>query len=134
MGDCRTIDPVTEAPRVLIIEDERIERSCLGRILQKEGFTVETAETCAAAVARCRDTAFDAITLDLLLPDGNGNQVLSEIRSIEQNRTTPVIVISMVEELEEALPGIQEFLRKPVRREELLAALERAGVSTRVHI
>jgi PAS domain S-box-containing protein len=133
-GGCRTSEPVMAAPRILIIEDERIERSCLGRILQKEGFTVETAETCAEAVARCRHTAFDAITLDLLLPDGNGNQLLNEIRSIEQNRTTPVIVISMVEELEEALTGIQEFLRKPVRREELLAALERAGVSTRVHI
>jgi len=83
-------------PQVLVIEDERIERTLLRRMLQKEGFAVETAGTCAEAVAKCHDRAFDAITLDLLLLDADGKQVLEEIRAIEQNRTTPVIVISMV--------------------------------------
>jgi len=116
-------------PQVLVIEDERIERTLLRRMLQKEGFAVETAGTCAEAVAKCHDRVFDAITLDLLLPDANGKQMLEEIRAIEQNRTTPVIVISMVEELDAAtIPGVQEILKKPVSRNDLVAALEREGV------
>jgi CheY-like chemotaxis protein len=119
----------TMAPQVLIIEDERIERTLLIRMLQNEGFAVEMAGTCAEAVAKCRDQSFDAITLDMLLPDGDGKQLLEEIRAIEQNRTTPVIVVSMVEELDGAtLPGVQEVLKKPVSRDDLMAALERAGV------
>jgi PAS domain S-box-containing protein len=122
----------TTSPEVLIIEDERIERTLLTRMLQKEGIAVETAGTYAEALTKCHDQSFDLITLDLLLPDGDGGQLLEEIRAMTQNRTTPVIVISMVEEMDAAtLPGIQERLIKPIRREELLAALARAGVPTR---
>ena len=122
-------------PQVLIIEDERIERTLLKRMLEQENFAVETAATCAEAVAKCHHRSFDAITLDLLLPDGDGKQVLEEIRASEPNRTTPVIVISIVEEIEQvAIPGIQEVLRKPVRRENLIAALERAGLPRLVEV
>jgi PAS domain S-box-containing protein len=127
--------PAAPSPQVLIVEDERIERTLLRSMLQKEGFGVETARTFAEAVAKCHDQSFDAITLDWLLPDGDGKQVLEEIRSIGQNRTTPVIVISMIEEMEAAaLPGIQEVLRKPVSREDLVAAMERAGMPVKVKV
>lgn len=117
------------SPQILIIEDERIERTLLTRMLQKDGFAIETAGTRAEALVKCRDQSFDAITLDLLLPDGDGKQLLEEIRSLEQNRRTPVIVISMVEEMDAlAIPGVQEILKKPVSRDELFAALERVGV------
>jgi CheY-like chemotaxis protein len=73
--------------------------------------------------------------LRIALPDGNGKQVLEEIRTSEQNRSTPVIVISMVEEMGRAtLPGIQEVLTKPVSRKDLIAALERAGLSRIVKV
>jgi len=125
----------TQSPQLLIIEDERIERTLLTRMLQKEGFAVETAGTCAEAVAKCHDRSFDAITLDMLLPDGCGKNLLEQIRAIEQNRTTPVIVISMVEEMDgAALPDIQEVLKKPVSREDLVAALERAGMQGTVKV
>jgi PAS domain S-box-containing protein len=118
------------SPQVLVIEDERTGRTLLRRMLQDEGFAVETAGTCAEALAKCHNQAFDAITLDMLLPDGDGKQLLEEIRAIEQNRTTPVIVVSMVEELDQAtLPSAQAFLKKPVNSEDLVAALERAGMA-----
>jgi len=119
----------TPPPQILLIEDERIQRSLLTHILQQEGFAIQTAGSCTEALDKCRDQSFDAITLDLLLPDGDGRQLLEQIRSMEPNRTTPVIVISMVEEVNAGtLPGVQEVLRKPVSRENLMEALERAGV------
>jgi DNA-binding response OmpR family regulator len=39
-------------------------------MLQNSGYAVETAATCAEAVAKCRERRFDAITLDMMLPDG----------------------------------------------------------------
>lgn len=117
------------APRILVIEDERTERITLTRLLEKHGMVVETAGTCAEALAKLRDQSFDALTLDLLLPDGDGGQFLQAKQRMEPNRHTPVIVVSMVEEAGAlALPGVQAILPKPIRRESLFAALEQVGV------
>lgn len=117
------------AARVLVIEDERTERIALSRLLEKHGMAVETAATCAEALAKVRSQSFDVITLDLLLPDRDGRQILEAMQQLEQNRQAAVIVVSMVEEADTlALPGVRAILRKPISHETLLAALERAGV------
>ena len=68
------------APRILVIEDERKDRDWLLRTLAAAGYAVVTAATGVEALARCREQVFDAITLDLLLPDVSGRDVLKEIR------------------------------------------------------
>ena len=116
-------------PRVLVVEDDRNDRSELARILEHAGCLVEFAKTGAEALSKCRERSFQAITLGLLLADGSGWSVVDSLRATLRNRCTPVIVISMVEERGIAEShDVQDYLTKPVSPEQLLAALERVGV------
>jgi len=117
--------------RILVIEDDQLQLAVITHILRNSGFMVEAAATSSAALAKAGMRRFEAIALDLFLPDASGWDLLAAIRATENNRETPVIVISIVEDGERWLGryDIQGFLTKPVRREELLGALRQVGVS-----
>jgi len=122
-------DPVAN---VLVIENDRVQGLQLTRMLQRGGYRVEVASTCQEAVEKCQQRDFDAITLDLLLADGSGWEVLRKIRSLMRFESTPVIVASMFEERDVLIrQQVQGFLTKPISPDELFGALERAGVPTR---
>ena len=117
---------------VLVIENERVASLLLKRVLEGAGYRVDTAGTCQEAVEKCRRSDFEAITLDLLLADGSGWEALRRIRSLVRFQSTPVIVLSMLEERDVSIPEpVQGFLTKPITPARLLEALERAGVTTR---
>jgi CheY-like chemotaxis protein len=118
------------SPAILIIEDDARDRAWLERTLSAAGYAVEVAATGAEGLARCRERPFDAITLDLLLPDMNGWEVLEAIRTNGPNRDVPVIVVTVVAEGAgvRSFP-VHEFLAKPVQTETLLASLVRAGIA-----
>jgi signal transduction histidine kinase/CheY-like chemotaxis protein/CHASE3 domain sensor protein len=117
------------APRVLVIDDDANDRGWLVRTLVEAGYSVETAATGAEAIGRCQRYPFDAITLDLMLPDVGGRDVLRSIREGGPNRDTPVLVVSIAAEAG-AVVGfrVDDILAKPVRPEDLLRALRQAGV------
>ena len=102
--------------------------------LTSAGYRVELSSTGADALAKCRTKTFlDAITLDLLLPDMTGLELLSRIRAESQNAKVPVIVITVVAE-RGAVAGfaVNDILPKPLVPEALVGALTRAGVVARV--
>jgi CheY-like chemotaxis protein len=121
-----------DAPSILVIEDDPRDQRDLVAALTAAGYAVELATTGAQALARCRERKFDAITLDLLLPDLTGLELLAQIRADSLNREVPVIVITVVAE-RGAVAGfaVQDILQKPVVPETLVAALTRAGVTAR---
>ncbi|HWQ15667.1 MAG TPA: PAS domain S-box protein [Roseiflexaceae bacterium] len=126
--------PVAAPPggaTVLVVEDDSDDRSWLMRTLSAAGYGVEGAATGAEALAKARARAFDAVTLDLLLPDMAGWDVLAAIHATPLNAAVPAVVVTVVAEREAGVGfAIQDFLVKPVSVEELLAALERAGVTS----
>jgi CheY-like chemotaxis protein len=85
--------------------------------------------TGAEALVRCREKRFDAITIDMMLPDMTGRAVLGKIRERGLNLETPVVVVTVL-----AHKGIgigfevSQILGKPVAKGELLKALTRCGV------
>ena len=90
------------------------------------GYHVEVAATGTQALAQCRQHTFDVITLDLLLPDLSGWEVLRAIRGEGPNREVPVIVITLVAEKEVGLGfPIHDVLNKPVTLEQIFSSLER---------
>jgi PAS domain S-box-containing protein len=125
-------EAVGGAPVVLVVEDVERDRAALTKTLTSAGYVVDVARTGAQALAKCEERAFDAITLDLLLPDTSGLDVLRSIRSSSRNSAAPVIVVTVVTE-RGATAGfaVHDVLPKPLDRAALLASLERARISPR---
>ncbi len=119
------------APAILVVEDEPRDQDQIVKVLTSAGYSVDTASTGAQAVTRCNQRRFDAITLDLLLPDASGLEVLRAIRAGGLNRDVPVIVITVVTESGAAAGfSVHDILAKPVSSASVLASLERANVRT----
>jgi PAS domain S-box-containing protein len=120
------------SPVVLVVEDNARDRALMAKTLVAAGYAVDEARTGAQALAKCRERAYDAITLDLLLPDTSGLDVLSSIRASNRNSDVPVIVVTVVTE-RGAIGGfaVHDLLPKPLDRAALLDSLERARISPR---
>ena len=117
-------------PCLLIVDDNTQDRIWLQNILQREGYEVDTAADGQEALTRCRARRYDAILLDILLPDITGWEVLKEIQGQGLNQNTPIIVISVTSDISMGQAySIHSFLNKPVNRDQLLQALKQAKVT-----
>ena len=132
VGTAATGPVDTSAPVILVVEDSDRDRETLCATLVAAGYSVESATTGTQAIARCRERVFDAITLDLLLPDMSGLEALHDIRASTSNRDVPVIVVTVVTE-RGAIAGytVHDLLAKPLDRRALVESLERANIAAR---
>jgi signal transduction histidine kinase len=103
--------------RILVVDDEELNRILLSINLQESGYTVETAEDGQQALQMLRAQPFDAVLLDLLMPRMDGYQVLAEMKQDAALRRTPVIVISSSDEMDSIVRciemGATDYLAKP---------------------
>ena len=115
-----------QAPLVLVVEDDAADQARLTDILHSAGCRVEVAGNAESALRMASARRYDAITLDLLLPDRSGLEVLDALRGGGPNRDVPVVVITVVTETS-VLAGfaVDDVLTKPIRAHELSAALQR---------
>lgn len=118
--------------RVLLAEDNKLNQIVAAGTLQKLGYDVEIVDGGVDAVEACRHHDFDAVLMDVMMPDMDGYQATAEIRALETSRGsmhTPVIGLSaraMDGDREIALAaGFNDYLTKPLREDELKDALER---------
>ena len=108
--------------RILLIEDEESISEPLERALEREGFDVTTAATAADGRRRLGESGPDLVLLDVMLPDGDGRDILREIRST--SRTPVVMLTARGEELERVLGlelGADDYITKPFSAAELAA-------------
>jgi two-component system, OmpR family, response regulator RegX3 len=108
--------------RILLIEDEESISEPLERALGREGFDVSTAATAAEGRERFRERSPDLVLLDVMLPDGDGRDILREIRAV--SRTPVVMLTARGEELERVLGlelGADDYVTKPFSAAELAA-------------
>lgn len=122
--------PPAAAATVLVIEDDREDQAQLTHILHSAGYAVDIADTAERALQMAGSRRYDAITLDLLLPDRSGLEVLAALRREGLNRDVPVVVVTVVTE-HAALAGfaVDDVLVKPVAPEQLQAALRRLAAA-----
>ena len=113
---------------ILLVEDDRVLRSSLLEALSIEGYAMKTAVSLADARAQLQHApageAIDLIVLDLGLPDGDGQSLLTDLR---RNSNTPVIVISARQAEGQKIQlldqGADDYLVKPFGIGELLARI-----------
>jgi signal transduction histidine kinase/CheY-like chemotaxis protein len=102
-------------PLVLIIEDDVSAAELLTRQLQAAGFRTHIARTGSEAIAKARSLHPAVITLDILLPELDGWEVITRLKREEETSSIPVVVVSVVDnpELGKALGALDYFV-KPV--------------------
>jgi two-component system KDP operon response regulator KdpE len=110
--------------RVLVVEDDREIRSLMQASLSVEGFGVQTAASLSEARALLRHAPPDVVILDLGLPDGDGQQLVRELR---QRQSVPIIVVSARHQEAQKIAlldaGADDYLTKPFSVAELLARI-----------
>ncbi|MEW6251654.1 MAG: response regulator [Planctomycetota bacterium] len=114
--------------RVLVVDDDPAIVEMLVELLERDGrFEVETAATGFDAGLKTREFRPDAIVLDYMLPDINGNAVCRSIRSDESLRDVKIIIVSGVvdrEHVEKLLAdGADDFIQKPFSIEQLVTRI-----------
>jgi len=114
--------------RILVVDDEMLNRILLSTSLQESGYTVETAENGQQALQMLRAQPFDAVLLDLIMPGMDGYQVCEQIKADGQTHDIPVIFISALEEIGDKVRafavGGADYVTKPFQFEEVLARVE----------
>src|SRR4051812_49343228 len=113
---------------VLIVDDEKNILLTLSRALRVEGYDVDVAGSGKLGLERARSRSYDAILLDVQLPDIDGLEVLRQIRVDRED--VPVLVMSGHGTIDTAVAatrsGAHDFLEKPIGSERLLVSLSRA--------
>jgi CheY-like chemotaxis protein len=109
---------------VLVVEDDPSARDFLTRALSRAGFEVVVAHDGPSGLAKAREIAPIAILLDVMLPGLDGWRVLRELRADPKTARIPVIVETVLDERHFAYAlGAAGYLRKPISREDLTAAV-----------
>lgn len=111
--------------KLLLIEDELALSEALMVMLRSEGFAVDPAINLRTADTAMRISTYDAVLLDLYLPDGDGMDWLRRLRS--EKVTTPVIIMTARDQISDRIAGLQagadDYVIKPFDAQELLARL-----------
>lgn len=118
-----------QRPHVLLAEDNAINQRVAARLLEKHGFTVETAEDGQAAVEAWQRGRFDLVLMDIQMPILDGYQATAKIRELERQAgiRTPILALTanaMPEDRARCLKaGMDGYIAKPIQGRELIAAV-----------
>ena len=112
--------------KILIIEDDLSFQEILRKTLEKERYIVEVAPNYRTGLIKLSDYTYDCILLDINLPDGNGLDLLRELK--EMKKTGSLIIISARDTIEDKVEGLDlgadDYLPKPFHLAELLSRIK----------
>ena len=114
--------------RVLVVDDDPDMASLLASTIAAEGMAADVVGDGSAAIASVAEALPDLILLDVVLPGANGFEICRRLKSDPHTALLPVVLVTALEDRESRLRGIEagadDFLRKPVRPEELVARVK----------
>lgn len=115
-------------PRILVVDDNDDNRYTLTLYLELEGYTnIAIAENGEEAIAQMKDSAFDLVLLDVMMPKVDGYQVLTWMKGESRLNDLPVIMISALNEMNSVVRCIElgavDYLQKPFNQHLLRARL-----------
>jgi PAS domain S-box-containing protein len=115
--------------RILLVEDEPVNQRVAVALLQRMGLAAELANNGREALEKVRQERYDAVLMDLQMPEMDGFEATRRIRALEQGRTLPIIALTASKLLEDGeaarRAGMDGYLAKPVHVDALLAELLR---------
>jgi two-component system cell cycle response regulator DivK len=115
-------------PKILLVEDNEMNRDMLSRRLKKRGYTVLIAVDGETGVSMAESERPDLVLMDITLPGMDGLEAARRIRASEQTRPVPIIALTAHAQdtaREKALEaGCNDYDSKPVELERLLRKIE----------
>jgi signal transduction histidine kinase/CheY-like chemotaxis protein/class 3 adenylate cyclase len=123
--------------RVLIIDDDAINRKVLENQLRSEEYQILLAEDGMIGLKILNESSPDIVLLDLMMPRMSGLEVLSEIRKSQSSADLPVIILTAKNQINDLVScfqaGANDFLMKPFSQSELLARMRNHLQISKVH-
>ena len=114
--------------RLLLIDDDARLSSMVSDYLRNGGFVVDVAPTLAAGRQHLEEATYDALLLDLMLPDGDGLDLTRELRAAARTRRLPLLMLTARGEPLDRIVGLEigadDYLGKPFEPRELLARVK----------
>jgi adenylate cyclase len=131
-------DPSSErVGRVLVVDDDRVNRMLLTHSLEREGHHVRCAENGAEALEQLHDDPCDVVLLDIVMPELDGVSVLEQVKNDPDLQGIPVIMISGVDDSESVVRcieiGADDYLPKPFDPVLLRARISAGLMKKRLH-
>lgn len=120
--------PARAAFRVLVVDDDPDMAVFLARLLEGEGMVADTVFGGDAAMVYVMATPPDLVLLDVLMPGVDGFEICERLKADPASAMIPIVLVTALEDPESRVHGIRagadDFLSKPVRREELIARVK----------
>jgi len=114
-------------PRILLVEDNEMNRDMLSRRLARKGFAVDMAFDGKAGVEKARAGGYDLILMDMSLPEIDGWEATRQLRAAPETKTVPIIALTahaMAGDREKALEaGCNDYDTKPIELDRLLGKM-----------
>jgi DNA-binding response OmpR family regulator len=114
--------------RLLLIDDDTRLTGMVGEYLRRNGYEVDTAGSLAAGREQLKTVHYDALLLDLMLPDGDGLDLTRELRSSPRTQRLPLLMLTARGEPLDRIVGLEigadDYLPKPFEPRELLARVK----------
>ena len=114
--------------RLLLIDDDIRLTGMVGDYLRTNGYEVDCAGTLAQGRERLRGQPYDALVLDLMLPDGDGLELTKELRADPRHKRLPLLMLTARGESLDRVVGLElgadDYLPKPFEARELLARIK----------
>lgn len=111
--------------KILIVDDEELIRTVIREYAEIEGYEIDEAANGQEAIEKCKETSYDLIIMDIMMPKLDGYQAVKEIR---KEKNTPVLMLSARgEEYDKLLGfdlGIDDYVQKPFSPKELMARIK----------
>lgn len=117
-----------EKKKVLVVEDEIDIAFILKKMLESEGYEVICVNDGHAAISIAKSEKLFAITLDMMMEDTTGWQVIHSLKSDKTTKDIPIIVISSLNDQVKNVSlklGVVEYIVKPFTKEKVLSVLKR---------
>jgi two-component system, OmpR family, phosphate regulon response regulator OmpR len=122
------LSPDMNNAHLLLIDDDQRLTALVGDYLRSHGFEVDTAGSLSEGRERLRAGGYDALVLDLMLPDGDGLDMTRELRAEPRTRRLPLLMLTARGEPTDRIIGLEigadDYLPKPFEPRELLARVK----------
>ena len=114
-------------PTILLVDDESLNLKLMKGLLKPLGYAIHTATNGSDALYQLKKADIDLILLDIMMPDMDGFQVCRAVKTNEETRLIPVVLLTALDDIETKIRGIDagadDFITKPPHKSELIARI-----------